>query len=634
MTRSLVRSLLGVALIFPVAVAPPRTVAPPRLSGTIVAAAGTPLAQARIGIRGQPGGAISDAAGAWALTVPEALRGKAVVLEARAIGYQPSTISLVITGDSAGLRIVMQPAVVSLHEVVVTGQAAAPTRVKLGASIAVVGGAAHARAPARAHDRTHNTEAYATITENEFRSASDVPLSTFGVDVDRASYTNLRRMVRSGQVPPVDAVRLEELVNYFPYAYDAPAADSRDPVRFTADVAVAPWAPQHRLVRVALKAKEVDTRNIPPSNLVFLIDVSGSMQDPLKLPLLKQAYLMLVDQLREQDRVAIVVYAGAAGLVLPSTPGSRKAEIRAAIEGLEAGGSTAGGAGITLAYQVARDHFIRGGNNRVILATDGDFNVGASSDAEMERLIEARRAEGTFLTVLGFGMGNLKDSKLETLADKGNGNYAYIDSPLEARKVLVQEMGATLLTVAKDVKLQVEFNPATVASWRLLGYENRLLNDEDFRDDAKDAGDMGAGHTVTAFYEIVPRSASIDPSRPVDPLRYQGDRLTRINHGGELLQVKMRFKDRDGSTSRELRTVVLDQPVSLRGDFAFASAVAEFAMVVRDSKHRGSASLGAVLERAESARGDDPHGYRREFIEMARAWGALTRGVAAPDVRR
>ena len=638
MTRSFVRSLLGVALIVPVAVAPPRTMAPPRLSGTIVAAAGTPLANARMSIRGQPGGAISDSAGAWALAVPEALRGKGVVLEARAIGYQPSTISLVANGDSAGIRIVMQPAVLALQSVVVSGTADTK-RVTLGASVVSVRGmatlpAGSVPAPAPARDRTHNTEGYAAISENEFRSASDVPLSTFGVDVDRASYTNLRRMVRLGQLPPVDAVRLEELVNYFPYDYEAPAAASRDPVRFTADVAVAPWAPQHRLVRVALKAKQVDTRNIPPSNLVFLIDVSGSMQDPLKLPLLKQAYLMLVDQLREQDRVAIVVYAGAAGLVLPSTPGSRKAEIRAAIAGLEAGGSTAGGAGITLAYQVAREHFIRGGNNRVILATDGDFNVGASSDAEMERLIEARRAEGTFLTVLGFGMGNLKDSKLETLADKGNGNYAYIDSPLEARKVLVQEMGATLLTVAKDVKLQVEFNPAHVASWRLLGYENRLLNDEDFRDDTKDAGDMGAGHTVTAFYEVVPRGAAIDPSRPVDPLRYQVDRVSDPRHAGELLQVKMRFKDRDGSTSRELRTVVHDRPVALRDDFAFASAVAELAMVVRDSKHRGGASLASVLERAESARGDDPHGYRQEFIAMARAWGTLTKGVAAPDLRR
>jgi Ca-activated chloride channel family protein len=341
-----------------------------------------------------------------------------------------------------------------------------------------------------------------------------------------------------------------------------------------------------------------------------------------------------VDQLRPQDRVAIVVYAGSAGLVLPSTPASDKTTIRAAIDRLEAGGSTAGGAGIALAYKVARENFIAGGNNRVILATDGDFNVGASSDAEMERLIEKKRTEGTFLTVLGFGMGNYKDAKLEKLADRGNGNYAYVDSRLEARKVLVTELGATLLTVAKDVKLQVEFNPAQVKSYRLLGYENRLLNDEDFTNDAKDAGDMGAGHSVTAFYEVVPMGGATGADGVIEQLRYQNDRrTTAASRSNELLQVKLRYKERDGNTSRELRAVVLNQPEHLAGDFAFASAVAEFALLLRDSKYKGLASVNRVLVGAEQHMGTDADGTRRGFLALVRSYSELRQRVAAGGER-
>jgi Ca-activated chloride channel homolog len=468
-----------------------------------------------------------------------------------------------------------------------------------------------------------NTEAYSVVNENRFLAAGANPLSTFSIDVDAASYSNVRRFLSEGTLPPKDAVRLEEMVNYFPYRY----ADrtGRHPFAVATEVAPCPWQPGHRLVRIGLQARRVPTQDLPPSNLVFLIDVSGSMMSPDKLPLVQQAFRALVRELRPQDRVAIVVYAGAAGLVLPSTSGAEKATILAAIDQLQAGGSTAGGAGIRLAYDVAREHFDREGNNRVILATDGDFNVGVSSDAEMVRLVEKRREEGTFLTVLGFGTGNLKDSKMEQMADKGNGHYAYIDSFREAQKVFVQEFGGTLFTVAKDVKIQVEFNPARVQSYRLLGYENRLLAREDFADDRKDAGELGSGHSVTALYEVVPVGAT--PVAIVDDsLTYQEVSLRPgARHSSELLTVRLRYKDPQGSTSRLLETPVADRGRGAASeDMRFASAVAEFALLLRDSEHRGNASYAQVLALARGARGEDEQGYRGEFIglvETARTLG-------------
>ena len=462
-----------------------------------------------------------------------------------------------------------------------------------------------------------NTESYANIGENDFKLVSASPLSTFSIDVDRASYANIRRFIQDGERPPVDAVRIEEMINYFPY--DWGHLSGEHPFAVTTEVWEAPWTPGHRLVRIGLHARSIDTGDLPPSNLVFLLDVSGSMSSPDKLPLLKKAFALLVDQLREQDRVAIVVYAGAAGLVLPSTPGGQKDEIAAALEKLQAEGSTAGGAGIRLAYEVARENHIDGGNNRVILATDGDFNVGASSDAEMVRLIEKERESGTFLTVLGFGTGNLKDSKMEQIADHGNGNFAYVDGLLEARKVLIEEMGGTLLTLAKDVKLQIEFNPARAAGYRLIGYENRLLADEDFNDDTKDAGELGAGHTVTALYEVVPVGTGVP--RAVDALRYQPgpDDPPPAVFEGELMFVKVRYKDPDGTTSKLLEQPVADRVRSPSTDFRFASAVAGFGMLLRDSPHAGDLTLNDVVHLAERGKGDDPRGYRGEFIRLVEA---------------
>ena len=460
-----------------------------------------------------------------------------------------------------------------------------------------------------------NTEAYARIEENRFLAALTNPLSTFSIDVDAASYSNVRRFLSTGQLPPADAVRLEELVNYFPYRYAEP--EGSDPFSLTTEIGACPWATDHRLIRIGLQGRHVPTDRLPPSNLVFLIDVSGSMMSPDKLPLVKQAFRALVGELRAQDRVALVVYAGAAGLVLPPTSGDEKRTILEALDRLEAGGSTAGGAGLRLAYDVAREHFLPEGNNRVILATDGDFNVGVSSDAEMIRLVEARRSEGTFLTVLGFGTGNLKDTKMEQMADKGNGHYAYIDTFREAQKVFVQEFGGTLFTIAKDVKIQVEFNPAKVQAYRLLGYENRLMAKEDFADDRKDAGELGAGHTVTALYEVVPSGA-----RPValvdDSLVYQHTSLRpSATASSDLMTVRLRYKEPTGSTSKLLRSRIEDRASGRSSDdMRFATSVAAFAMLLRDSEHKGSVTFDQVIEMARGARGADPEGYRGEFIGM------------------
>ena len=461
-----------------------------------------------------------------------------------------------------------------------------------------------------------NTESYNHIIENAFLGVASSPLSTFSIDVDRASYSNVRRFINAGQRPPIDAVRIEEMINYF--SFDYPDPDGDHPFSVTTEVSKAPWNSIHQLVRIGIQGERVETENLPPSNLVFLIDVSGSMQSPDKLPLLKASFRLLVNELRPADRVAIVVYAGAAGLVLPSTSGDEKDTILDAIEALEAGGSTAGGAGIILAYDVARKNHIASGNNRVILATDGDFNIGASSDGEMVRLIEEKREQGTSLTVLGFGTGNLKDSKMEKLADHGNGNFAYIDNLMEARKVLVTEVGGTLLTIAKDVKIQVEFNPARVQAYRLIGYENRLLQDEDFNNDTKDAGELGAGHSVTALYEVIP--VGIDSSYEiveVDSLRYQApDEPTVTSDSDELLFVKLRYKAPQGSESRLITHPVRDSKDRPSADLTFASAVAGFGMLLRDSEYCGDFGLADVLDLARSSTGEDREGYRTEFVRL------------------
>ncbi len=462
-----------------------------------------------------------------------------------------------------------------------------------------------------------NTEEYATIHDNIFHNPLQVPLSTFAIDVDAASYSNVRRFINNGQRPPKDAVRIEELLNYFDYDYPAP--DGQKPFGIYTEVGPAPWNPPHQLVLIGLQGKKISHKDLPPANLVFLVDVSGSMAAPNKLPLLKAAFRLLANQLRPQDKVSIVVYAGAAGLVLPPTPGDEKSAILQALDNLEAGGSTAGGAGIKLAYKIARENFIEGGNNRIILATDGDFNIGASSNAAMERLIEKERQSSIFLTVLGFGMGNYKDSKMEILADKGNGNYAYIDNMREAKKVLVNELGGTLFTIAKDVKIQVEFNPARVQAYRLIGYVNRKLEAEDFNNDQKDAGELGAGHTVTALYEVVPTGIPFT-SGSVDTLKYQPNPLPADRgYGNELLTVKLRYKEPDGEVSKLLQTRVktTDRRLSKTSDnFRWAAAVAEFGMVLRDSEFKGNSNPEEILKLARSARGRDPYGYRQEFIGL------------------
>jgi Ca-activated chloride channel homolog len=479
-------------------------------------------------------------------------------------------------------------------------------------------------------DRRHrpgpgNTEAYNPITDNPFFRPSSDPLSTFSIDVDTASYSNVRRFINQGQLPPKDAVRIEELINYFPYDYPQPTGDQ--PFSVTTEVAAAPWNAKHKLVQIGLKGKQLPT--LQPSNLVFLIDVSGSMNAPNKLPLVKQSLCLLVQELQDRDRVTLVVYAGNAGLVLPPTPGQQKNKIMAAIDKLEAGGSTAGGEGIQLAYKMAQQNFLKAGNNRVILATDGDFNVGASSDAELVRMIEQRRDQGIFLTVLGFGTGNYKDSKMEQLADQGNGNYAYIDTLAESRKVLVKDLRGTLFTIAKDVKIQVEFNPAKVQAYRLIGYENRILQNQDFNDDKKDAGEIGSGHTITALYEIIPTGVASDIKLPtVDSLKYQKPNANaNASSSNELLQVKLRYQAPTGSTSQLITQVVADRPTgTLSANLKFSSAVAMYGMLLRDSEFKGQASFNQVLQLASQADGTDQDGYRAEFIRLVQRSQALSKG--------
>ncbi len=460
----------------------------------------------------------------------------------------------------------------------------------------------------------HNTESYDKITENNFVSCLSKPLSTFSVDVDRAAYANVRRFLNGNTLPPPDAVRIEEMINYFKYAYPQPENDV--PFSVNVEMTSCPWDTRHSLISIGLQGKEIEVTNLPNSNLVFLLDVSGSMSAPNKLPLLKQSLKILLEKLRENDRVAIVVYAGAAGLVLPSTSCNEKEKIIGTLDKLEAGGSTAGGEGLRLAYKIAKENFIKNGNNRVILATDGDFNVGESSDGAMERLIESKRDDGIYLTVLGFGMGNYKDSKMEKLSNAGNGNYSYIDNILEAKKTLGKEFFGTLYTIAKDVKIQVEFNPSNIKAYRLIGYENRVLNDEDFNNDKKDAGDIGSGHSVTAIYETIP--AGSDEVVPgIDELEYQKKEIVASN---DIMTLKLRYKQPDEEKSQLLKQKIGKDIIKEKAseNFNWAIAVTEFGLILRNSKFKANSSFKHVLSLADANKGKDEDGNRAEFIRLVK----------------
>ena len=582
------------------------------ITGTVYDESGTPLPGVNVQEKGTRNGTVSDENGFYALSVQEN-----ATLVFSFIGMKTREIQVKNKKKiDVHLKADMQE---ELSEIVVFHEKSTNIRSKQRPAADRAMG--YSVVPAYEREVNFNTEEYATIHENGFKNVLDNSLSTFSIDVDAASYSNMRRFIKNGQQPPKDAIRIEEMINYFNYGYEEPTG--RDPFSINTSYSLAPWNDEHYLVRIGLKGKSIPTEDLPPSNLVFLIDVSGSMGSPNKLPLLKSAFKMLTNELREEDRVSIVVYAGAAGLVLEPTAGDNKQAIHEALDRLQSGGSTAGGAGIKLAYQVAKENFSKEGNNRVIIATDGDFNTGPSSNATMERLIEEKRKEGIFLTVLGFGMGNYKDSKMEILAYKGNGNYAYIDNILEAKKVLISEFGGTLFTIAKDVKLQVEFNPVVVRGYRLIGYENRLLNDEDFNDDKKDAGELGSGHTVTALYEVIPAGVESEFMKEIDPLKYQETTSAKGNKE-DILTVKFRYKDPDGEKSKLLtRVLKIDEKNPEDEDLLWASAVAGFGMLLRDSEYKQDLTFGQVLSLAKKNSGNDIHGYRKEFIELVEVMSSL-----------
>lgn len=605
------------------------------VSGKITDDGGTPVASVSVVVKGTNVATLSAQDGTYQINVTD----KNATLVFSAVGYKSQEVKV---KGKATINVTLKTAGAELKEVVVIGygqqrkknmtynsfnKCAAP--MQLQGSVAGI----HIQNGQGCYqDREYedfNTEDYDHINENKFLKVADNPLSTFSIDVDAASYSNVRRFLNQGQLPPAGAVRIEELINYFHYEYPQPKNDQ--PFSINTEISDAPWNKDHKLMLVGLQGKKIPTENLPASNLVFLIDVSGSMQGPNRLPLVKSSMKMLVDQLREQDKVSIVVYAGAAGLVLKPTGGDEKTTIKDAIDNLEAGGSTAGGAGIKLAYKTANEFFVKGGNNRVILCTDGDFNIGASSDDDMERLIEQERKSGVFLTVLGYGMGNYKDNKMQKLADKGNGNHAYIDGISEAKKVLVNEFGGTLFTIAKDVKLQIEFNPAKVQGYRLIGYENRMLAKEDFNDDKKDAGELGSGHTVTALYEIIPVGVKSDFLKNVDSLKYQNNikPLSKSSHTDEMMTVKFRYKAPDGDVSKLIEHPLKDNQISIAktsDNFRFAASIAEFGMLLRNSEFKAGASFDNVIKMAKKAKGDDEEGYRSEFIRLAESAQLLAKG--------
>ena len=621
--KSIMKTLLSIlTIVMLTSLAPATQVS---ITGTVTDSNDIPLSGVVVMIKGTGNSVTTNSSGTYSITAGAeakilifSLPGLKTV-EEKIAGR--TVINVVMTGD---VRPVKNEAIFMVVE-----EAPVISYDRQRENKSVAAGAVHAT-----HDKSYryaapvtaaNTESYGSVTENGYKDPRKAPYSTFSIDVDNASYSNVRRFINLGQQVPADAVRIEEMVNYFKYDY--PQADGQHPFSVYTEAGICPWNKNHYLLHIGLRGKEIDKGELPPSNLVFLLDVSGSMDQPNKLPLLKSAFGLLVNELRAQDRVAIVVYAGAAGVVLESTPGNRKEIIMHALDNLQAGGSTAGGQGIMLAYKIAEKNFMKDGNNRIILATDGDFNVGVSDNASMERLVEEKRGLGVYMTVLGFGMGNIQDDKMEIIADKGNGNYAYIDNIQEARRVLVQQFGGTLFTIAKDVKFQVEFNPAYVRSYRLVGYENRLLNDEDFNDDTKDAGEMGSGHTVTALYEIIPVGS--DENLPyIDPLKYQSERNTSGIHmplrdtPREMCNIKLRYKQPDGLTSKMFEKTVgtqLKQVNETTDRFRFSAAVASFGMILRNSPYKGTANVTDVVSLASGARGSDPDGYRAEFIRLAQS---------------
>jgi Ca-activated chloride channel family protein len=582
------------------------------VTGTITDSNGNPIPYVSVLMKGGKSAVSSDQHGYYSISVTD----KNDILVFSAVGFAPKEIK--VKGRPL-INVQLQSRQSELNEVVVVGYGSKMFTASAGSPATSSQGKSKGMQTSMYHDEGFNTEDYDFIAENTFQKSADNPLSTFSIDVDAASYSNVRRMLNSGQLPPAGAVRIEEMINYFQYDYPQPKKE--DPFSFTTEISDCPWNPANKLVLIGMQGRKIPVENLPASNLVFLIDVSGSMGTANKLPLVKASLKMLTDQLREQDKVSIVVYAGAAGLVLPPTSGANKTAIKDALERLDAGGSTAGGDGIKLAYKTASENFNKSGNNRVILCTDGDFNVGMSSDDDMERLIEQERKSGIFLTVLGYGMGNYKDNKMQKLADKGNGNHAYIDGMSEAKKVLVNEFGGTLFTIAKDVKLQVEFNPAKVQGYRLVGYENRMLNKEDFNDDKKDAGDLGSGHTVTALYEIIPVGIKSDFLKEVDPLKYQKSTtaLSPSSFSNEIMNIKFRYKAPGSEESKLMIQPVMDYSTSstkASENFRFAAAVAEFGMLLRNSEFKARASYTSVLQAAKNALVFDKEGYRKEFIHL------------------
>lgn len=588
------------------------------IRGIVTSGTHVPVAGVTVSIQGGSAGTVTDHAGRFSIRVPNLARA----LVFKKTGYVPLTMP--VTTDSV-LNVVLSQKILKTEVLADDAPRESEQAERARKSLAFKRVAsAPATFSGAAMQMQVPTESYKPINENGFLSVGQQPVNTFSVDVDRAAYSNVRRFLNNGQMPPEDAVRIEEMINYFDFDYPQPTGEH--PVSITAETTDSPWNPGLKLVHIGLQAKTVSTKNLPASNLVFLIDVSGSMSDANKLPLLKQAFKLLVDQLRAEDKISIVTYAGSAGLVLSPTSGSEKKTIKDALDKLDAGGSTAGGEGIELAYDLAKKHFLPKGNNRVILATDGDFNVGISNESELQKLIEEKRKAGIFLSVLGFGMGNYKDSQIETLADKGNGNYAYIDNIQEARKEFVQEFGGTLFTIAKDVKIQIEFNPAHVQAYRLIGYENRALRNDEFNDDQKDAGDMGSGHTVTAVYEIVPKGAHSPYIGAGDTLKYQQNNANTAGNSDEMMTVKVRYKKPDSEKS-----VLFDLPVKASStpiencseNLRFASAVAEFGLVLRDSEYKGKATYADVIQRAKGAFGKDEEGYRSEFVQLVKAAQSL-----------
>ena len=633
-----------------------RTITGFNVQGKVTDDKGSPLAGVTVREKGSTTGASTDGNGEFRITVSS---GKAVLVFSM-VGYDNKQVSV---KEKSIVNVTLKASTQKLEEVVVVGYGIAdyesaprkPNKIvapplsypraenfaqALEGRVAGVqigtGSGKNIKDLRRKKgyfgNKNYNTEDYDGIVENRFLSTTENALSTFSTDVDAASYSNVRRFLQMGQLPPAGAVRIEEMINYFHYDYPQPK--NGDPFSINTELANCPWNPAHKLVLVGLQGKKIPVENLPASNIVFLIDVSGSMMQENKLPLVKTSMKLLVDQLREQDKVSLVVYAGNAGLVLPPTSGANKSTIKEGIDKLEAGGSTAGGEGIRLAYKTAKENFLKTGNNRVILCTDGDFNVGASSDDALISMIEEERKSGVFLTVLGFGMGNYKDNKMEKLADKGNGNHAYIDGLNEAKKVLVSEFGGTLFTIAKDVKLQVEFNPSKVQAYRLIGYENRLLNKEDFNNDKKDAGELGSGHTVTALYELIPVGVKNEFAESVDKLKYQQNKTPSNTGSNELMTIKFRYKKPDGDVSKLIEHPVEENPFLLdaaSANFRFAAAVAEFGMLLRNSEFKQSSSYNNAWLMAKEALGKDEEGYRSEFLKLLKNAQSIAKNTKKPD---